>query len=67
MSMDSEDFVYKNIPTNEQSKKKFIKPEGIRPNLYERITNQEKYKLRMRALAKDSIYQTQSYDYVLKM
>lgn len=38
--MDSEDFVYKNLPSNQLTnvKKKFIKPEGIRPNLYERIT-----------------------------
>lgn len=43
---------------NELLSKKKVPPPTIRPSLYGRITPNEKYMLRMRALAHDSVPQT---------
>lgn len=47
-------------------KKKKIRPPPIRPSIFSKITPDEKYMLRMRALAHDSTIETRAYDFVLK-
>ena len=39
-----------------------IKPQPIRPSLYNKITPKEKYMMRMRALAHDSVPETKAYN-----
>ena len=46
--------------------KQRVAVEQIRPNLYLKITDKEKYMLRMRALAHDSVGQTKTYFLALK-
>lgn len=42
------------------------RPAQIRPSLTQKITDKEKYMLRMRALAQDSVHETKTYRVFLK-
>ena len=41
--------------------RQFVRPKQIRPSIFQKITPLEKYKLRMRALAKDSVSESKTY------
>ena len=42
------------------------RPAPIRPSLTKKITEKEKYMLRMRAMAQDSVHETKTYQVFLK-
>ena len=46
--------------------KKKVRPPLIRPSIFHKITPNEKWMLRMRALAHDSVLETREYDFVIK-